>query len=113
MLRCDAAAESEVVAIARRPPDPASEPYDRATWIACDVGASRAPETLHAAMEDADAVVHLAWAVQAQSNEPAALRTTLQGAPGTFWTRRSGRRVPHLVVASSAAAYRPLLAGHR
>jgi nucleoside-diphosphate-sugar epimerase len=106
MLRCEAAAKTDIVAISRRPPDPADEPYDRATWIACDVGATRAPEILHAAMEGADAVVHLAWAIQPRRDEPAALRTNLRGTRNVL-DAATWAKVPHLVVSSSAAAYRP------
>lgn len=102
---------TSVVAVARRTPrDRPPPPYDVATWVACDVGARDADEqvtaTLAAAFAGADAVVHLAWAIQ-PTHDRARLRAT--NVVGTRRVVQAAARaqVPHLVVASSVGAYSP------
>lgn len=102
---------TSVVGVARRTPDrtpPA--PYDVATWHAVDVGAPGQDEPvvrlLTEVVTGADAVVHLAWAVQ-PSHDRARLRAT--NVVGTRRVLEAVRRagVPQLVVASSVGAYSP------
>lgn len=100
-----AAPEWDVVAVARRIP-PEQRPYDRATWIACDVGDPGAGTVLTAAFDGADAVVHLAWAIQPTRHDPAMSRTNRAGTAAVL--RAAARaEVPHVVWASSIAAYSP------
>jgi UDP-glucose 4-epimerase len=85
-------------------------PYD-VPWSGCDIGA-RAPDAevvahLARAFSGADAVVHLAWQIQPSHDRDRLRRTNVDG------TRRvleaaSVAGVPHVVVASSVGAYRPV-----
>jgi len=98
---------TSVVAVSQRVPrgTPPS-PYDVATWVACDVADPSAADVLTPAFGGADAVVHLAWAIQ-----PSHHRRRLQdvNVTGTRHVVEAVRRagVPHLVVASSIGAYSP------
>lgn len=109
-LATDATVTS-VVGIARRAPGrtpPA--PYDVASWHSADIGAAGPDEPvvqlLAGIMTGADAVVHLAWAIQ-PSHDRARLRAT--NVVGTRRVLAAVRRagVPQLVVASSVGAYSP------
>ena len=100
---------TSVVGVVRRPPDrtpPA--PYDIASWHAVDIGAAGADEPvvqrLTEVMAGADAVVHLAWAIQ-PSHDRAQLRAT--NVVGTRRVLEAVRRAgaAQLVVASSVGAY--------
>lgn len=102
---------TSVVAVARRVPDDTPPPpYDLPTWEACDVGADVPEDQVVTRLADvlagADAVVHLAWAIQ-PSHDRRRLRAT-----NVVGTRRVVRAaahagVPHVVVASSVGAYSP------
>ncbi|MFT7838601.1 NAD-dependent epimerase/dehydratase family protein [Saccharothrix sp. BKS2] len=75
-------------------------------WVSCDIGAPAAEALLTRAFEGADAVVHLAWAVQPTPRDPDMRRTNLTGSAHVLRAaERAG--VPHVVVASSVAAYTP------
>lgn len=112
VLRRLGAEDVEVVAVARRVPiRPPRPPYDvPGRWFSCDVGGPDAVPDLTRAMHGADAVVHLAWAIQ-PSRDREALRTTNVG--GTAAVLEAARRadVPHLVVASSVGVYAPVPLG--
>lgn len=102
---------TSVVAVARRVPhDPPPAPYDVATWEACDLTAGTDDEPVVDRLVDvvagADAVVHLAWALQ-PSHDRGYLRAT--NVVGMRRVVRAAVRagVPHLVVASSVGAYAP------
>ncbi|MBO3088674.1 NAD-dependent epimerase/dehydratase family protein [Cellulomonas dongxiuzhuiae] len=102
---------TSVVGVARRAPrvrPPA--PYDVATWVACDIGADAPDEQVTAALAGvfagADAVVHLAWAIQ-PSHDRARLRATNVVGTQRVMEGAERARVPHLVVASSVGAYSP------
>ncbi|WP_158843691.1 NAD-dependent epimerase/dehydratase family protein [Saccharothrix deserti] len=100
LRRVLAEAGDQVVGIARRIP-PGSP-----GWVSCDVGAPAAEVVLSRAFDGADAVVHLAWAIQPTPGEPDMRRTNITG---TAHVLRAAERVgvPHLVVTSSVAAYTP------
>jgi nucleoside-diphosphate-sugar epimerase len=85
----------DVVGLARRPPAGSS-----AEWISADIRHS----DLEAAFRGADAVVHLAWAIQ-PSHDLATLRAVnVEGSRRVFdAVARAG--VPSLVYASSVGAY--------
>jgi UDP-glucose 4-epimerase len=98
----------DVIAVARRVPrtEP-SPPYDvPSRWVSCDVGRADAADRLAPALAGADAVVHLAWAIQ-PSHDREGLRSTNVGGMRAVLdaVRRAG--VPHLVVASSVGTYAP------
>ncbi|UZN01977.1 NAD-dependent epimerase/dehydratase family protein [Cellulomonas sp. S1-8] len=107
---------TSLVAVARRTPrDRPPPPYDAATWVTCDIGAHDADveviDGLATAFAGADAVVHLAWAIQ-PSHDRARLRAT--NVVGARRVVRAAARagVPHLVVASSVGAYAPSPGDH-
>lgn len=102
---------TSVVAVARRTPrDRPPPPYDVATWVACDVGAHDADgdviAALAAAFAGADAVVHLAWAIQPSHDRHRLRATNVVGARRVVRAAATAG-VPHLVVASSVGAYAP------
>jgi UDP-glucose 4-epimerase len=100
-----------VVGVARRrPPDVA--PYAGASWTVCDLGADGAAERLVPVLAGADAVVHLAWAIQPAAGESAMSRTNLGGSRAVL-RACVGAGVRRLVCASSVAAYRTSGRGQR
>lgn len=106
----DADDVSDVVCIARRIPRSAPPPpYDVARWVSVDIGGlneERVVHTLAAAMADADAVVHLAWAIQPNHDRRRLRRTNIVGTESVLNAARWAR-VPHVVVASSVGSYSP------
>jgi nucleoside-diphosphate-sugar epimerase len=104
-------AVTTIVGVARRVPRAGSDapfPYDHALWERVDLTgtADHVRGGLDRAMRGADAVVHLAWAVQ-PSHDPRALeRVNVGGARAVVdATLRNG--VPHLVLLSSSGVYSP------
>ncbi|MFI9812740.1 NAD-dependent epimerase/dehydratase family protein [Saccharothrix variisporea] len=105
---------ADVVCVARRVPESAAgSPPPRTagsaasgteTWVGCDVGAPAADVLLREVFAGADAVVHLAWAVQPGPDDPPMRRTNLDGSAHVL---AAAAGVPHVVVASSVAAYTP------
>lgn len=95
----------EVVGVARRLPDARVAPYDVASWHTVDVGAPTAIEDLAAVFAGADAVVHLAWALQPTHDIPVQYRTNVTGTANVLEAvARAGVR--QVVVASSVGTYR-------
>jgi UDP-glucose 4-epimerase len=95
-----------VLGLCRRPPPPGHHPYDGVEWRAVDVGAPAAVEVLTRAFADADAVVHLAWAVQPVRDERLLHRVNIAGSRAVLEAaHRAG--VGRLVFASSVAVYAP------
>ncbi|SDM27431.1 NAD-dependent epimerase/dehydratase family protein [Allokutzneria albata] len=93
----------EIVGVCRRPPPPSAPPYHIARWEAVDL---TAPERLSEVFEGADAVVHLAWAVQPIRDEDWLHAVNVEGSRAVFEAaRRAG--VPHVVYASSVGVYAP------
>jgi UDP-glucose 4-epimerase len=106
LLRALAVEGWDLVGVARRRPDTGRAPYPAARWVTCDLGAPDAPRTLREVCADADAVVHLAWAVHPRTTEPPMHRTNTVGTEQLL-AAVAAAGVPHLVCASSVAAYRP------
>lgn len=103
--------EWTVTGVARRLPQ-REPPFSAAEWVACDLGANTATGPLQEALAGADAVVHLAWAIQPGAAEPSLHRTNVTGTRQLLGLlARAG--VPHLVYASSVAAYAPAPRWHR
>lgn len=94
----------EVVGVARRPPDPGCRPFSRARWLRCDLGAPGAVDALLPALRGADAVVHLAWAVQPRRAQPAHARSNVLGSRNLL-RAAAAAGVGQLVCASSTAVY--------
>lgn len=68
---------SEVVAIARRPPQQEDRP--RVRWVALDVGSDDAPARLTRELQGVDAVVHLAFLIQPSHDAQQMERTNVTG----------------------------------
>lgn len=96
----------EIVGVARRVPDTAKEPYRGVRWHGLDVGTDAGRATLAAALEGADAVVHLAWAIQPNHDERAMYRTNVTGTRNAL-SAAADAGVRHVVCASSVGAYSP------
>jgi UDP-glucose 4-epimerase len=98
---------TSVVAVARRiPRRPPPTPYSVATWVACDITAPSAVDELTPAFVGADAVVHLAWAIQ-PSHDRRRLHDVNVAGTRTVVEAARWAGVPHVVVASSVGAYSP------
>lgn len=101
---------TSVVAVARRVPDQDTEPYDSAEWASIDIAAAsqedEAVARLTEVFDGADAVIHLAWLIQPNTQRDLLRRVNVQG------TRRVAKAVAAagvrtLVVASSVGVYSP------
>lgn len=96
----------EIVGIARRLPEMSREPYDGVTWHSVDVAGDAARERLAEALTGCDAVVHLAWVLQPNHDEPSMRRINVHGTANAL-AAAAEAGVRHFVCASSLAAYRP------
>jgi UDP-glucose 4-epimerase len=86
-----------VLAVARRRP---STEFSKTEWAEADIR----EDDLQPLFRGADAVVHLAWAIQPSRNQEALGRTNILGSQRLFWAvAESG--VPALVYASSVGTY--------
>ncbi|PYY46248.1 NAD-dependent epimerase/dehydratase family protein [Curtobacterium sp. MCBD17_023] len=113
LLRRFRDAGADLVGVARRLPDLRAQPYDAALWHTVDVGAVDAVDRLAAVFRGADAVVHLAWALQPTHDIPAQHRTDVTGTANVL-AAVAAAGVPQVVVASSVGAYRGVdVAGKR
>ncbi|MET0589608.1 MAG: NAD-dependent epimerase/dehydratase family protein [Naasia sp.] len=94
----------DIVGVSRRRPAPGTEPYSRVTWAAVDISAPDAPAALAEVFRGADAVIHLAWLLQPNRDEPLMWRTNVRGLRHVLEAvRRAG--VPQIVATSSVGAY--------
>jgi UDP-glucose 4-epimerase len=106
LLRCLAAAPGHtVVGICRRPP-PQEPPYDVARWVAADVTAPDAAGVLAEAFRGADAVVHLAWAIEPSLAHDLLARVNVEGTRAVL-AAAGAAGVGHVVLASSVGVYSP------
>lgn len=101
---------TSVVGVARRMPARDQEPYAGAEWASIDIAAAseetEAVEQLSQVMRGADAVIHLAWLIQPNTERELLRRVNVEG------TRRvaeaaAAAGVGQLVVASSVGSYGP------
>jgi UDP-glucose 4-epimerase len=90
---------TEIVGLARRLPGPDD---GKVRWVAADV----VETPLTPIFEGADAVVHLAWAIQPSHDEPAMERVNVLGS-GRVFGAAAEAGVGALVYASSVGAYSP------
>lgn len=92
-------AVTEIAGIARRPAD-----FDppKTTWVRADVGS----DPLEPVFRGADAVVHLAWAIQPSRDQRELERVNVEGSRRVF-EAAAAAGVPALVYASSIGAYSP------
>ena len=94
---------ASVLGLARRVPDLG---ISRAAWATIDLAREDAGETLVRHLEDADAVIHLAWRFQPTHSPVTTWRTNVLGSLRLF-EAVAAARVPVLVHASSVGAYAP------
>lgn len=100
----------ELVGVSRRrPPDAA--PYTWAQWHSVDIGSAPAVQQLTEAFDGADAVVHLAWRLQAQQRGRAEMARTNRDGTAAVVAAARAAGIGHLVHMSSIGAYSPG-AGH-
>lgn len=96
---------TSIVGVARRAPDQVM-PYCNVEWRLLDVAQEGCADGLAAALQGADAVVHLAWLMQPNHERETLRRTNVGGLRNVLnAVERVG--VPQLVVASSVGAYSP------
>ena len=89
----------EIVGIARRVPEVA---MPKVRWVGADV----VEDDLRPLLDGADAVVHLAWAIQPSRDEAMTERINVEGSRRVF-EATAAARVPALVYASSVGSYSP------
>ncbi|MCS4593213.1 NAD-dependent epimerase/dehydratase family protein [Brevibacterium sediminis] len=101
---------TSVLGISRRMPDTEAEPYARCDWRSIDIAAASSADTAHRdlteALTGADAVIHLAWLIQPNSDRDLLRRVNVDGTARVA-AAAAAAGVPHLVVASSEGAYSP------
>lgn len=101
---------TSVLGISRRMPDTEAEPYSGCEWRAIDIAAASSEDTAHRdlteALTGADAVIHLAWLIQPNSDRDLLRRVNVDGTARVA-AAVAAAGVPHLVVASSVGAYSP------
>lgn len=97
---------SSVLGLSRRSPERHTAPYDSAEWATVDLTDAGVEDRLTELFTGADAVIHLAWQIQPNTQRE---RLRLVNVEGTRQVARAvaRARVKHLVVASSWAAYSP------
>lgn len=95
-----------LVGVSRRRPSLEHPPYAGVDWHTADVGTDVGRESLTTALKGADAVVHLAWAIQPNRDEDAMHRTNVTGTENALHAAADAG-VRHFVCASSVGAYSP------
>jgi len=93
-----------IVGIARRSPESQLSGYRNVAWHSIDVGADDAQGMLRRAFAGADAVIHLAWAMQPSHDEKRMWQTNVRGTANVL-AAAAEAGVKQLVVASSVGAY--------
>jgi UDP-glucose 4-epimerase len=104
LRRLHEAGVEQLVGVARRLPDESVEPYSGVQWHPVNVGDAAAPRLLEDIFRGADAVIHLAWALQPNRDESAMRRANVTGTANTL-AAVAAAAVPQVVVASSVGAY--------
>ncbi len=90
----------EIVGIARRVPE---VEMPKVKWVGADVTKADLPPIF----DGADAVIHLAWAIQPSRDEAMTERINVEGSRRVF-EATAAAKVPALVYASSVGAYSPV-----
>ena len=105
LARLHAAPEVDsIVGIARRLPHQTVKPYSNVAWHSIDIGDRGSVDALRQAFTGADAVIHLAWALQPNRDESAMRRTNVFGTARVL-SAAADAEVSQVVVASSVGAY--------
>ncbi|WP_035857382.1 NAD-dependent epimerase/dehydratase family protein [Cryptosporangium arvum] len=103
VVRAAVGSGAEVTGVVRRTPSERAAPAGT-RWVRCDIGSVHADAVLRDAMEGADAVVHLAWAIQPSHDRRLLARTNVLGTRAVIRAAELAG-VPHLVHASSVGVY--------
>lgn len=108
LLRRWQGGEHDIVGVARRPPEPGSPLATGRgmTWVGLDLADPDQALAIRDVFAGADAVVHLAWALQPMHNRGYQRRVNL-GGTALCLAEAATVGVRHVVVASSIAAYSP------
>ncbi|MET4059912.1 UDP-glucose 4-epimerase [Arthrobacter sp. UYP6] len=96
----------EIVGIARRLPDTSAHPYNGVQWHSIDIATGEGRQKLTEALRGADAVVHLAWAIQPNHDEAELHRINVHGTENAL-AAAAAAGVRQFVCASSVGAYSP------
>lgn len=96
-----------VLGIARRLPGRDSEPYQHMEWATVDIQFRDSVEQLAAAFQGADAVIHLAWLIQPNSERELLRRVNVEGTRHVLEAAAKAG-VGRIAVASSVGAYSPV-----
>jgi nucleoside-diphosphate-sugar epimerase len=104
LRRLHAAGVDEIVGIARREPDASVAPYRGVNWFSIDIARAGSEGRLREVFAGADAVIHLAWALQPNRDQRAMRATNVDGTARVL-EAVAAASVPHIVVASSVGAY--------
>jgi UDP-glucose 4-epimerase len=102
---------AEVRGLARRQP-PDEHPYTGVRWFTADLGEAASETTVAEFLSGADAVVHLAWAIQ-PGRHPDLLREINVGGTRRIARAAKAAGVGHLVHLSSLGAYAPAEVGQQ
>ena len=102
-----AAPDWSLVGLCRRPPSPGEPAYDRVSWVRCDIADPASSAVLKEVFTGADAVVHLAWALQPGPRDEAVMTAINVDGTNRVFLAASDAGVAHLVHASSVGAYSP------
>ncbi|GGE99449.1 NAD-dependent epimerase/dehydratase family protein [Mycetocola zhadangensis] len=97
---------TEIVGVARRMPIATDPRYSGVYWHQLDIGETSAAARLAGIFAGADAVVHLAWALQPNHDEESLWRTNVEGTKNVL-AAVAAARVPQIAYPSSIAAYSP------
>lgn len=101
---------TSILGIARRIPDQDADPYSHADWASIDIAAATEPEEAISRLTEAftgvDAVIHLAWLIQPNSERDLLRRVNVEGTRHVA-EAAAAAGVSTLVVASSVGAYSP------
>ncbi|MDZ5078798.1 NAD-dependent epimerase/dehydratase family protein [Nesterenkonia sp. HG001] len=98
---------TSVIGIARRLPDTDTEPYSHPEWATIDIQFPESRESLAQAFQDADAVIHLAWLIQPNSERELLRRVNVDGTRHVLEAAAEAG-VERIAVASSVGAYSPV-----
>ena len=98
---------TSVLGIARRLPHSDSEPYEHAEWATVDIQDPDSRGKLASLFADVDAVVHLAWLIQPNSQRELLRRVNVEGTQNVL-EAAAAAGVRRIAVASSVGAYSPV-----
>jgi nucleoside-diphosphate-sugar epimerase len=112
LRRLHAEGGHEIVGLTRRPPPTDTEPYSAARWHHIDLADPSVAALMTGLVHDADAVVHLAWAIQPGRDRELLRRTNQHGTQAVV-EAVAAAGVPQLVHMSSIGAYSRAEPPHR